>query len=188
MASQVTLRITAAALAVILMAGCGGVKSSRRLKPEVQGPPEAWAGVRRVAVLPADNWTYDIGLEYVTWYRAVIHELLREKGYDVVPLAEVNRFFRRNKFTVAGEAGIYSPASLCSEFRSDAVLYWAITDGAPRMMFSLEKADGTPLWSTGEVALGLGYVAPVSGSFAAGDRGIALALGEILRHLPGRAP
>jgi hypothetical protein len=180
----VALKIATAALAVVLIAGCGGVKSSRRLKPEVMGAAEAWTGVRRVAVLPADNWTFDLGLEYVTWYRAVIHELLREKGYDVVPLADVNRFFNRNKFTVAGEAGIYSPGSLCEAFRSDAVLYWAITDGAPRLMFSLEKADGTPLWSTGEIALGLSFVAPVSGRFVGNDRGVALALGEILRHLP----
>ena len=175
-------------LLMLLLAGCGGVKSSRRLRPEVQGTPEAWAGVRRIAVLPADNWTFDIGLEYVTWYRAVIHELLREKGYDVVPLSEINRFFVRNKFTVAGEAGVYSPANLCEAFRSDAVLYWAITDGAPRLMFSLEKSDGTPIWTTGEVALGLSFVAPVSGSFHGNDRGIALALGEVLRHLPRRAP
>lgn len=180
--------MTAVALAGLLIAGCSGVKSSRRLRPEVQGAPETWTGVRRVAVLPADNWTFDLGLEYVTWYRAVIHELLREKGYDVVPLADVNRFFVRNKFTVAGEAGIYSPAKLCEALHSDAVLYWAITDGAPRLMFSLEKADGTPLWATGEVALGLAFVAPVSGHFNQGDRGVALALGEILRHLPRRAP
>ncbi|HZN62699.1 MAG TPA: hypothetical protein VFC90_09885, partial [Planctomycetota bacterium] len=104
------MRVLLAAL--ILLTGCTGVKSSRRLKPEVQGPPEAWAGVARIAVLPPDNWTTDIGVEYITWYRAVIHELLREKGYDVAPLVDVNRFFRQNKFTVAGEVGIYNVSEL----------------------------------------------------------------------------
>ena len=175
-------------LVLILVVGCSGVKSSRRLKPEVQAPPEAWAGVRRIAVLPPDNWTLDVGFEYIAWYRAVIHELLREKGFDVAPLADVNRFFLKNKFSQAGEANSYSPAELAKAFGSDAILYWAITDAAPRMMFSLEKADGTPLWSTGEVALGLGYVAPVSGRFNSTDGGFALALGEILRHMPPRTP
>jgi hypothetical protein len=175
-------------LALVLVVGCGGVKSSRRLRPEVQAPPEAWAGVRRVAVLPPDNWTLDVGFEYIAWYRAVIHELLREKGFAVTALADVNRFFLKNKFSQAGEANSYTPAELAQNLGADAILYWAITDGAPRMMFSLEKADGTPLWCTGEVALSLGYVAPVSGRFHQADGGIALALGEILRHLPARAP
>jgi len=180
------MRVLLAAL--ILLTGCTGVKSSRRLKPEVQGPPEAWAGVARIAVLPPDNWTTDIGVEYITWYRAVIHELLREKGYDVAPLVDVNRFFRQNKFTVAGEVGIYNVSELAKRFNVDAILYWAVTSDAPRMMFSLEKADGTLLWCTGEVALGLSHVAPVGGRFNAYDGGMALALGEILRHMPGRRP
>jgi hypothetical protein len=144
--------------------------------------------VRRIAVLPPDNRTTDIGVEYITWYRAVIHELLREKGYDVAPLVEVNRFFRKNKFTVAGEVGIYKVPELCQTFGVDAILYWAFTSDAPRVMFSLEKTDGTPLWCTGEVALGLTHVAPLGGRYNAYDGPMALALGEILRHLPRRSP
>lgn len=180
---------TCAFLAIaILLAGCTGMKSSRRLKPEVIGPLEAWSGVNRIAVLPPDNWTLDVGFEYIAWYRAVIHELLREKGYAVTPLAEVNRFFLKNKFMQAGEANSYTPAELAQSLGADAILYWAITDAAPRMMFSLEKADGTPLWCTGEVALGLSHVAPVSGRFHQTDGGFALALGEILHHMPTRGP
>ncbi len=176
-----------AVAALILAVGCQAqVGVHRRLKPEVVAPPEAWAGVGRIAVLPPDNWTADVGLEHITWYRAVINELVRERGYDVAPLAEVNRFYRRNKFTVAGESGIYSTAVLAKEFGVDAILYWSITAEAPRMMLLLEKADGTPLWSTGDVGLALGYVAPVSGRFHPDDKEIALALGEILRAFPGR--
>lgn len=181
------MRILVAAL--VLAVGCGPtVGSSRRIRPEALGEPEAWAGVARIAVLPPDNWTLDAGLEYITWYRAVVHELLRERGYDVAPLVEVNRFFRQNKFSVAGEAGSYTTAELAKRFAVDAILYWAITDKAPRMQFSLEKADGTPLWGTGEVALRLSHVAPVSGHYALDDRGIALELGEVLRQLPARRP
>lgn len=177
------------AAVLVLSVGCGPtVGSSRRLKPEVMGAPGAWAGVRTVAVLPPDNWTLDAGLEYITWYRAVVHELLREKGYAPTTLAEVNRFFRKNKFSVAGEAGSYSTPELAKAFGVDAILYWTITDKAPRMLFSLEKADGTPLWCTGDVALRLSHVAPVSGRFAEDDKGIALELGEILRQLPARTP
>ncbi|HKS16648.1 MAG TPA: GNA1162 family protein, partial [Planctomycetota bacterium] len=138
--------------------------------------------------LPPDNWTMDVGVEYITWYRAVIHELLKEKGYDVAPLVEVNRFFRKNKFTVAGEVGVYSVAELARQFNVDAILYWAVTSDSPRLMFSLEKADGTLLWCTGEVALVLSHVAHVEGRFNPYDGGMALGLGEILRHMPGRRP
>lgn len=177
-----------ALVALVLIVGCGGPRSSRRLKPEVEGPPDAWKGVTRIAVMPPDNWTLDVGLEYITWYRAVAHELLREKGYHVVPLADVNRFFLKNKFTIAGEAGAYTVQELAKTFQADAILYWAITDNAPGLMFSLEKADGTVLWGTGEVALRLTHVAPVARAYNQGDGGIALALGDILRHLPGRTP
>ena len=182
------MKVAAACLLALGLASCVGYKSSRRMKPEIEGPPEAWSGVRRIAVLPADNWTLDAGVEYITWYRALIHELLREKGYEVTPLVDVNRFFLKNKFSLAGEAGMYTSGELASALRADAVLYWAITAEAPRLAFSLEKADGTPLWSTGEVALGLTHVAQIGGRFNASDGGIALALGEILRALPRRAP
>jgi hypothetical protein len=182
------MRSLLALAAVTLIVGCMGVKSSRRLRPEVLAPPAAWSGVARIAVLPPDNWTLDAGLEYITWYRAVIHELLRERGYEVAPLADVNRFFRQNKFAVAGEVGQYTQGELAKRFGVDAILYWAITEKSPRLMFSLEKADGTVLWGTGEVALRLSHVAPVSGHYAQDDRGIALELGEVLRQLPARVP
>ena len=178
----------AIALLILIAAGCGGhVGVHRKLKPEFQAPPETWAGVARIAVMPPDNWTGDVGLEYITWYRAVIHELIRERGYDPVPLVEVNRFFLKNKFSVAGEAGIYSSTELAKHFGADAVLYWSITGDGPRMMFQLEKADATPLWSSGDIALGLEYVAPVSGRFHEDDKQIVLALGEFLRALPARS-
>jgi hypothetical protein len=183
------MRLILALVTVALITGCqANVGVHRRLKPEQVAPAEAWQGVARIAVMPPDNWTTDVGLEYITWYRAVVNELVREKGYEVAPLAEVNRFFRKNKFSVAGEAGIYSAADLAKQFGVDAILYWAITAAGPRMMFLLEKGDGTALWSTGDVGLALGYVAPVSGGFNSDDKVIALALGEILRVLPRRAP
>jgi hypothetical protein len=144
--------------------------------------------VGRIAVLPPDNWTLDVGFEYIAWYRAVVHELLREKGYAVTPLAQVNRFFLRNKFSMAGEANSYTVAELSRSLDADAILYWAITSNGPNLMFALERADGTALWGTGEVALGLSHVAPVSGRYNHSDGGVALVLGEILRHLPARVP
>ncbi|HZL73717.1 MAG TPA: GNA1162 family protein [Planctomycetota bacterium] len=178
------------AIAILVLAvGCqANVGVHRKLKPEQVAAADAWKGVARIAVMPPDNWTTDVGLEYITWYRAVVNELVREKGYEVASLAEVNRFFRKNKFSVAGEAGIYSAADLTKQFGVDAILYWAITAGGPRMMFLLEKGDGTALWSTGDVGLALGYVAPVRGGFNSDDKEIALALGEILRALPPRTP
>jgi hypothetical protein len=175
------------AAALVLVAGCGAPgATSRRLKPEVQAPPEAWAGVASIAVLPPDNWTMDVGLEYITWYRAVAHEILREKGYRVTPLVDINRFFLKNGFNLAGEAGSYTTPELAKHFGVDAVLIWAITSKDPKLMFSLEKADGTPLWCTGEVLLSLKYVAVSGGGFNGRDAEIALALGEILRHMPSK--
>jgi hypothetical protein len=163
-----------------------GVASSRRLRPQTLAAPEAWAGLARIAVMPPDNWTPSIGPEYVAWHRAVIAELLREKGYATTPLVDVNRFMLRNKFTLAGEVRIYSIAELAKELQADAVLFWDITAEGGRLNVDLVKADGTALWGTGEVALDLAYNAPVSGSFRGEDETIALALHEILRRLPPR--
>lgn len=158
------------------------------MQPKVEAPPEAWEGVARVAVLPPDNWTTDIGIEYVAWYRAVLHELLRERGYEVVPLAEVNRFMSRNRFALAGEIRMYSAEELAKEFTADALLFWDVTGGGPTVNLFLAKADGTPLWGTGEVHLSLPFNAYTRGSFNRADERFVLALSEILRHLPPRRP
>lgn len=175
---------------VVASAGCApGVKSSRHLRPDALAPAEQWRGVGRLVVLPPDNWTPDVGYEYITWYRAVVHDLLREKGYEVRPLAEVNRFMRDNKFNVPGEATMYTPAELCRRLSADAVLYWDITGvgESPKLNLSLLKADGTVLWATGETALVLTYNAVAKGGYAPSDHRLALALGEILRRIPNRS-
>ena len=173
--------------ALLLLAACGTpASSSRRLKPETVAAPELWKGVGRVTVMPPDNWTADVGPEYQAWYRALIAELLREKGYEPTPVVDVNRFMLKNKFTLAGEVRIYSVEELAKEFRSDALLFWDIT-GSGRLNMDLVKGDGRRLWGTGEVYLDLPYAARPSGSYDAGDQRFALALAEILRKLPRRA-
>lgn len=172
-------------LALLLLAGCmSGVASSRRLRPVTVGEAEAWKGVTRIAVLPPDNWTTEIGPEYVAWHRAVIAELLREKGYRTTPLVEVNRFMIRNRFTLAGEVRIYSMAELAKELNADAVFFWDITDAGGRLNVDLVKADGTALWGTGEVALDLAYTVPLAHGYRGGDGTMAIALHEVLRRLP----
>lgn len=172
-------------LALLLLAGCmSGVASSRRLKPVTHAAPDAWQGVVRVAVLPPDNWTTEIGPEYVAWHRAVIAELLREKGYATTPLVEVNRFMLRNRFTLAGEVRIYPMADLAKELNADAVLFWDITATGGRLNVDLVKADGTMLWGTGEVALDLAYNVPSAHGYRDADGTTALTLHEILRKLP----
>jgi len=180
-------------LVLLAAAGCGPIaKSSRHLKPDVQAPPEQWQGVARIAVLPPDNWTHDLGLEYITWYRALVHDLLRAKGYAVTPLVDVNHFLLKNKFTMAGEATMYPPDELGKHLGADAILYWDITqpgntvrDG-PCLNFNLIKADGTALWCTGEARLSLAYNAPTQGGFDNQDRELALAISEVLRRIPAR--
>jgi hypothetical protein len=174
-------------LAFLVLAGCmSGVASSRRLRPQTLAPGDAWQGVRRLAVMPPDNWTTEIGPEYVAWHRAVIAELLRERGYEVVPLVEVNRFMLKNRFTLAGEVRIYTMQDLAKELGADAVLFWDITASGARLNVDLVKADGTALWGTGEVALDLAYLVPLRGSYRSIDGDFALALHEILRRLPPR--
>jgi hypothetical protein len=173
-------------LVAVFAAGCGASRSSRRLKPEIQAPPEAWQGVARIAVLPPDNWTTEVGAEHVAWHRAVIAQLVRERGYAVTPLVEVNRFMLRNRFTLAGEVRLYSTAELCAEFRSDAVLFWDITGGAGHLNMDLVKADGTRLWGTGEVHLDLPYDTLPQVAASGSDQRWALAFGEVLRRLPAK--
>lgn len=174
--------------ALLLLAACGTpASSSRRLKPETVAAPEAWKGVGRLVVMPPDNWTADVGPEYQAWYRALLAELLREKGYEVAPVVDVNRFMLKNKFTLAGEVRLYSLEELAKEFRADALLFWDIT-GAGRLNLDLLKDDGQRLWGTGEVFLDLPYVARASTSYRDGDHRFALALAEILRRFPRRTP
>jgi hypothetical protein len=174
------------ALLLLVLAACGTpASSSRRLKPETLAPAEAWKGVGRLAVLPPDNWTAHVGPEYQAWYRAVMAELLREKGYAVTPVVDVNRFMLKNKFTLAGEIRLYSVQELREEFRADALLFWDIT-GDGRINMDLVKGDGQRLWSTGEIYLDLPYVARPAGSYSDADHRFALALAEILRKLPGK--
>lgn len=171
---------------LVLLSACGTpASSSRRLRPETTAPPEQWKGVGRLAVLPPDNWTASVGPEYQAWYRAVMAELLREKGYAVTPLLDVNRFMLKNKFTLAGEVRLYSAEELCKEFQADALLFWDIT-GAGRLNMDLVKADGSRLWGTGEVYLDLPYVAPTSRAYDREDQRFALILAEILRKFPPR--
>ena len=179
---------TLAVVLAILAAGCGASRSSRRLKPEIEAPPEAWQGVHRIAVLPPDNWTTTVGAEYVAWHRAVIAELLRERGYEVVPLVEVNRFMLRNRFTLAGEVRLYSMEELARELRADAVFFWDITGGAGNLNIDLVKGDGARLWGTGEVHLDLKYNSVSAERVGSSDREWALMFGEVLRKLPGRSP
>lgn len=172
-------------LGLVLLGACSLTsRSSHNLQPEIMAPPEAWQGIRRVAVLPPDNWTVTIGPEYVAWYRAVIHELLREKGYAVTPLVDVNRFMLRNKFSLAGEVGIYPMPELAQELNADALLFWDITGEGYN--FNLVKADGTRLWGTGEVHLSLLYNAIPRAHYAPSDFQLSLALAEILLPLPRR--
>ena len=173
------------AFAVLLLAGCmSGVSSSRRLRPLTLAEVDAWKGVSRIAVLPPDNWTTEIGPEYVAWHRAVIAELLREKGYVVTPLVEVNRFMLRNRFTLAGEVRIYPMADLAKELGADAVFFWDITAPGGRLNVDLVKADGTALWGTGEVALDLAFNVPLAHGYRGADGTIPIALHEILRRMP----
>ena len=172
------------AAGLILLAGCTGAASTRRLRPELDAPAEQWVGVKRVAVFPPDNWTTDIGVEYVTWYRAVIHELLREKGYVVTPLVKVNRFMLENHFTLAGEVRIYSPEELAEELDADGLFFWDVTEFGAQVNVDFVKADGTRLWSTGEVRLGLAYNAHPRQRVHRTDFRFSLVLSEILRRFP----
>ncbi len=165
-------------------AGCGGPRSARHLEAELVAPAPAWTGVVRVAVMPPDNWTHDLGLEYVTWYRAVIHEILAAKGYEPVPIAAVNRFLLRNRFTVSGEAAMYGPAELARELGADAVLHWNITTTSPTLAFVLVKADGIALWSSGDASFRREYRMHPRAPGA--DQVMAVTLSEILRKLPVR--
>ncbi|MBI2931639.1 MAG: hypothetical protein HYY16_08305 [Planctomycetes bacterium] len=119
-----------ALLGACSIAACGApdARPSSRCEPEQISPAEAWRDVKTIAVFPPDNWTYEIGPEYVTWYRAVLHELLRRKGYDVAPLAKINRFMTRNRFVMAGEARTYSTEELAHEFNADALFFWDIVE------------------------------------------------------------
>jgi hypothetical protein len=78
--------------------------------------------VSRLVVLPPFNETITAEAWRTAW-----PPLLRgvaERGYAVVPQAEVEEFYRKNRFVnTPEEIQIYTPAEVAKEFNADAVLY-----------------------------------------------------------------
>ena len=138
----------------LALAACGGRSHRNKIEIPPAAPPEAWRGVVSVAVMPPDCWTSDIDLEFVAWYRGLINEMLRERGWSAVPCVAVNRGLNKLRFTMAGELGQLSPTATATHFGCDAMLYWSIlnSSGTVELAFELVKGDGTRLWVSGETA------------------------------------
>ena len=173
----------------LALAACGGRSHRNKIEIPPAAPPEAWRGVVSVAVMPPDCWTSDIDLEFVAWYRGLINEMLRERGWSAVPCVAVNRGLNKLRFTMAGELGQLSPTATATHFGCDAMLYWSIlnSSGTVELAFELVKGDGTRLWATGDAKLRLAFLAHPEGADGKSQQ-MALAIGEALRGLPRRTP
>lgn len=184
--------------ALVLFCASVGCDSTPRVGGHKQPPPalaaapEAWQGVSTLAVMPPDNWTTDIDLQYTNWFRAVIMACLHPRGWNLVSLPVVHRAMTGWKFTMVGELGMFKPSELCQKFGCDALVYWDILEtgsSSAKLCFSCVKADGTVLWATGPRLLSPEYNI-VEGREKLTDvyTTFSVAIGECLRDFPTRTP
>lgn len=142
-----------------------------------------------MAVVPPDNWTTDLRLQYTNWFRAVIASYLEQKGWTFVPQPVVNRSMTEWKFTMAGELALFTPEELCEKWGCDALLFWDIRDvGGDRaeLSFACVKSDRTMLWATGERAFVSMYNVIDPSEIPWKVRLIGMAIGDSLRDFPVR--
>lgn len=173
------------------LAACQTHDQSLSLHPAVHADPAEWNGVSTIAVLPADNLTMGLNLEYVAWYRAVIMSLLQQRGWTPVPIARVNRALNRWRFTMAGEVSQFTPEEVSAALECDAILSWAIVGFSPGMNrvvlnFSLHRRDGVVLWASGERVFDSDLNPADPPMLHNRDHVMSLALGETLRDFPVR--
>jgi len=183
-------QLIALVLCASALAACGSAGRKHRKKVDEAPPvdPAAWNGVATVAVMPPDCWTIDIDLEFVVWYRGVINEILRQRGWGVVPCVQVNRTLNELRFGMAGELSQLSPEETATKFGCNAMLYWAIlqSDSTIEIAFELIKADGTKLWSSGSYKFKTPFLAHPEGAADSKSQSMAMALGEALKKFPVR--
>jgi hypothetical protein len=125
--------------------------------PPAPAPHYLNRSVNRLVVLPPFNET----ITAEAWRTAWPHLLqgVAGRGYAVVPQAEVEEFYRKNRFfNTPEEIQIYTPVEVAKEFNADAVLYtnlqrWGYTyvgvysEYGVAMEFRMTDAKtGDPVW------------------------------------------
>ncbi len=81
---------------------------------------------RTIAVLPMDNMSAD--LDATPLVRPILHERLYYRGYQVVPLDQVDETLRDQGILISHDVYGFSPARLGEWLGADAVLYGTITE------------------------------------------------------------
>ncbi len=181
-------RLLLLATCLATLAACGSMGRKHRKKLDETPPvdPASWTGVATIAVMPPECQTIDIDLEYVVWYRGVLNELLRQRGWSVVPCVQVNKTLNGLHFGTAGELGQIPYPDTAARFGCDAMLYWDIkqSDSTIEIGFELMKGDGTRLWASGSYRLKVPFLAHPQGGADSKSQSMAMALGEALRTFP----
>ena len=105
------------ALAGLFITGCAG--------PKVYVSKD-FASPLRVAVLPMSNQTTD--LDGPPFIRQLIFNKLAERGYTVVPLAEIDAKLQSQGFTEGGQLGAAKPQDLGQWLGVDGLFYGTVVD------------------------------------------------------------
>ena len=177
---------------LVAVSACNFVPVRGEPKPSAPAhvaPAEDWQSVRTIAVLPPDNQTVEMNLEYITWYRAVVMTLLQARGWATVPSARINRALNGWGFMMAGEVGQFTAEELAQKFGCDAILSWAIEEaqgGNVRLNFALHRKDARLLWATGERPLTLQFNLYDPTRMRESHRMMSLALSQALEDFPAK--
>ncbi len=105
-------KTTAVIFGCLLLAGCSAKKNVK----------QTYLSLSAVAVLPFNNYTTDMDGPAMAryWFDKRIHE---KKGYNTLPLADVDSKLKEMGITDGGQLGSATPQKLGETLNADALIY-----------------------------------------------------------------
>jgi hypothetical protein len=113
-------------LGILILAGLATGCAPTQVGPVTLNPAFSQYAPRTVAVLPLDNMSPN--LDATPLLRPIVNERMRYLGYQVKPLAEVDKILQENGVMVSHDVYAFTPAELGRMLGVDAALFGTVTD------------------------------------------------------------
>jgi len=114
------------ALGLLILAGLAASCAPTQVGPITLNPAFSQLAPRTVAVLPFDNMSPN--LDATPLVRPIVNERMRDLGYQVKPLDQVDKVLQENGVMVSHDVYAFTPAELGQMLGVDAVLFGTVTD------------------------------------------------------------
>jgi len=126
--------------AALLLAAClPAVK-----KPQAIFLDPSFAAPMKVAVLPFENESVDMTADDV--FRELFYLGLEEKGYKLVPMAEVNATLKAMGILEGGQLAAFKKTDLQSKLKADALLFGNLKE-AKYLTVGIKKEKKVTTWA-----------------------------------------